>query len=277
MALNTVLTDAAAVMTTQLAGGSGTSKVDLGGGGVAFGWAAGMVPTIANYVTAGSTDGMTYNVTTVSESPTTPAAVVAENAPKPNAAVIQSSTATLKKHAGLAVASLEAFLNAKGLAQAINSVLGNSCLKSFEKDALAALGTAAGTPVTGASWVEAIANAQAAMFSVGGAPTVLVISPADYGGFVADIAGLLTVSAESPIGQVLGTPVHASVGATAGAAYLVDGAAVLAVQHSASPVAIADTVSMADTNQSRLVVDLIASTFVADPARVIEITPPAPV
>lgn len=277
MALNTPLQDVATLISESLNSGQPAARQSLGGGGVAFGWSKGLVTTIANYCTTASADGMTFPVTRVGASGT-PVAKVTAGTAKPNAITTTSGSEALQKFGGYGTANLEDYLNAANLGSAIASVLGKHSLLAFEAHAVGVLDAgAAATPVTGTDWVAAIASAQAAIFGQGGSPDVLVISGADYPGFLADVlaTSAFSTSPESPIGAVMGTPVHVSPKAAAGKAWVFDSAAVIAVQHSRSPLVIVDSVSEAKSNKISIVTDLVASTFVVDSTLVIEITAPA--
>lgn len=274
MALNQSLTDAAGVLADKLSSGAGAARTSLGGGGTAFAW-AGMVRTIADYASTATADGMSYKYTLVAESGT-PAGIVGPGAQKPNAATLTSGTADLAKHAGIAVWQLEQAIEAEGLAGAIASTLHRSVLKSFEADAVATLDAGNGDTVSGADWVAATANAQASVIAAGGAPSVLVLSAADYGDFVTDVTNVnaFSQSPDSPVGALLGTPIHVSSGLATGKAFLFDSTAVMCVQQTDSPLVTVDTVSLADTNEARLVVDAILGTLILDSALVVEITKP---
>ena len=275
MALNTQLTDAAQLLSTGINEGMGAARTNLGGSGTAFGWAGGLVPTVADYATTATASGMSFKATLVTESGT-PATVVAAGAGKPAAAALSSSSIDLKKFAGLGSFTLEDRLEAVGLGSAIASVLGASTLKAFESYSTAVLDAGAGSTVTGGDWVAAVANAQAEVLSNGGKPSVLVLSAADYGDFVADVlaTNAFAQSPDSPVGAVLGTPVHVSPGLGTGKAFVFDSSAVLCVQHEASPLVVVDAVSQADMNVARLVIDLVAATWIADANLVVEITAP---
>lgn len=275
MALNTALTTVAELIATSLNGGAGSARQNLGGGGTAFGWTSGMVPTVANYATPATASGMSFPVTRVTESGT-PAAKVAAGAAKPDAATVTEADESLSKFAGIGKARLENFLNADSLAGAIARVLGASSLKAFELDAIGKLTAAMGTPVTAADWVGAAAAAQAQVVGRGGTPTVFVISHLDYAAFMLDVlaTNAFSQSPESPIGAILGSPIHVSPSAPAGTAFVFDSAGVVCVEHEASPLVIVDTVTLASTNEIRIVGDLVAGTFVGDASLVAGITAP---
>ena len=275
MALNQQVTDVAEVISKSLNGGQGAARASLGGGGTAWGWTSGLVPTVANYATPAVADGMSFHVVRVSES-ITPPTKVAAGGPKPAAATVSEADEALAKFAGMATANLESFLSGEGLAGAIASVLGAGCLKAYELDAISKLSAGASTPVTGADWVAAIAAAQAQILGNGGTPSVVVISHLDYAAFIADVltTSAFSTSPDSPVGGVLGTPVHISPSAPTGFAYLFDAAGVVAAQHSSSPLIAVDSASLAHENKTRIVTDLIAGTFVTNSELVAKITAP---
>lgn len=273
MALSTSLTDAARLLAEGINMTGGTARTSLGGAGTAFGWTGGLVPTVADYATGATADGMTFKATIVSDTGT-PAAIVAKNASKPAATQIAASTVTLKKFAGQGAFALEDSLDAVGLAAAIGSVLGKQCMKAFETDAIAALSAGAGATVpTGTDWVALVANAQAILLGNGAKPSVLVIPAAVYGAFMGDVIATNAFSQdpESPVGALLGTVIHVSPTAPDTHAYLFDSSAVLAVQHVQSPLALIDAVSGAATNTAKIIIDLVAATFVASSSGVVKI------
>lgn len=274
MALNSAVTNIAALAAESInKGASSSGRQSLGGGGTAFGWASGLPPTVADYATKATSSGMTFPVTRVSTSGT-PVAVVGAGAAKPNAATVASTTESLVKMAGYGRANLEDYLDADNLGQAIASVLGAGSLMAFEANAVAALDAATATPVTGATWVGAVAAAQAAILGQGGTPSAVVISAADYAAFVDDVLGTsaFSVSADSPVGALLGTPVHVSPKAAAGKAWAFDSAAVLCVQHERSPLVGVDVSGI--NNVITIVSDLVAGTYVTNSALLVEITAP---
>jgi len=272
MALNTALKDAAGVLAERINGGQGAARTNLGGDGTAFGWA---IMTVADYATTATASGMDFKHTLVTESGTS-VAIVGPGGTKPTASTLTSGTTALKKHAGMGVWNLEQAIDAVGLAGAIGSVLQRSVLKSFEADAIGILDTGAGDTVTGADWVAATANAQASVIAAGGSPSVLVLSAADYGDFVGDVTNVnaFSQSPDSPVGALLGTPIHVSSGLATGKAFLFDSSAVVCVQQEDSPLVTVDAVSLAGSNEARLVIDLIAGTLISDAALVVEITAP---
>lgn len=274
MALNTTLTDAAKLLAEGISTSGGAARTSLGGDGTAFGWTGGLVPTVANYATPAISDGMTFKVATVTDT-ATPAGKVSKGAPKPTGTVITNGGVALDKFAGLGSFALEDALDSVGLSAAIASVLSRQCLKAYEVDAVAKLIAGAGSTVTGTDWVDALANAQAALLANGASPSVLVLPAALYGAFIGDVVATnaFSQSPESPVGSLLGTPVHVS-SAPGTNAWVFDSTAVLAVEHKSSPLVLVDALSQADTNTARIVIDVVATTWVAASDGVVEITAP---
>lgn len=279
MGLSTTFTDMTKAIASDLASG-GSSRQSLGGGGTAFGWtSSGKMPrTLADFVTVAKSAAMTFPVTLVAPSSTTPATVVPPGGPKPAAVTITSSNEPLVKHAGLGEANLEDFLSADGLAPAIASVLAAGCLMSFEGSAMGVLDADAGDTATGTTWVEAITNGQATVIGAGGSPGLLVVSSADYGALLQEIAGGagFAQAAESAIGAFFGSLIHASPKLAAGKAFILDPGAVICVEHETSPIVVVDTVSQASTNKARIVADVLATTVVTNAGLVVEATVTAP-
>jgi len=274
MGLSQKFTDVTQLIARDLQSG-GMSRQSLGGGGTAFGWSTsgGMPRTVADFVTTATADGMTFNVTRVTESGT-PAAVVGEGAAKPAATQIASETVALSKFAGLGEASLEANLSAAGLAPAILSVLTAGCLKAFEAEAIATLTADAGDSATGATWTAALTNAQARVIGSGGAPGLTIVSADDYGTLLQEIstgAGFAQAP-ESAIGSFFGSLLHASSQLASGTAFVCDPGAVLAVEHVSSPVVTVDSASLAHVNKSRIVADLVAAVVVVNAPLVVSVS-----
>jgi len=274
MGLNQKFTDFTQLIARDLQSG-GMSRQSLGGGGTAFGWSTsgGMPRTVADFVSTATATGMTFDVTRVTESGT-PAAVVTEGSAKPAAVQIASETVALSKFAGIGEASLEQNLSAAGLAPAILSVLTAGCLKAFEAEAVATLTGDAGQSSTGATWTQALTNAQAKVIGSGGAPGLTIVSADDYGALLQEIsAGAgFSQAPESAIGAFFGSLLHASPALAAGTAFVLDPSAVLAVEHEKSPVVTVDSASLAHVNKARIVADLVAAVVVVNAPLVVSVS-----
>lgn len=272
MGLSTQFQEISGVIARDLQSGTGTSRQSLGGGGAAFGWAAGLPRTLADFVTTNQAAGMTVNVTTVIPSGTPPT-VVGAGAAKPNAVTIASSAEPLVKHAGYGSANLEQYLDADGLAAAIASVLQAGCLLSFEAAAMGVLDSDSGATATGGTWLATVHNAQATVIGNGGSPGVLVVSSADYGAILGEItggAGFAVSPSGSAIGSYMGSAVHVSPKLATGKVFVLDPGAVLAVESEKSPLITVDSVSQAKNNITTIVADVLATTIVVNPALVCE-------
>lgn len=250
------------------------SRQSLGGGTLAFGWTSGMPVTLASFVSTALADGLTVPATHVTLSPTTPPAKVAAGAPKPNAVQITAGSIQIGKFAGYGEITLEQVVDGVGMSAAVASVLGAGSLLAFEADAMAVLGDGAGGSAAGATWLAGILSGQAAVVGSGGSPGVLVVAAADYAAIIGELGGSagFVTDPSSPVGSFFGAAVHVSPKLAAGRAFVLDPLAVVCVQHKDSPVIISDPYSGSTTNVTKIVADLFAATYVANPALVVEIT-----
>jgi hypothetical protein len=77
---------------------------------------------------------------------------------------------------------------------------------------------------------------------------------------------------ETAMPTFLGLAVHMSPGLTAGTAVVLDSQAVIAVEHTDSPVVVVDPYSKSDTNTIRVVSDVVAGFAVIAPGSVVSVT-----
>lgn len=268
--INTALTDFADLLATKARGGAAPRET-FGDSNIAFGWAEGMPPIVARFVDSATVDGRTFTATRVLPSDT-PAAVVAERAAKPVAVKLETEVVTLSKYAGLAEFSLEASLSTTALVPALSASLVSQALVAYDVDCVAALAADNGSTATGATPTEAILNAVAEVASAGQNPSVLILAPSDYAATVQDPGSAFSMDPASGITSLFGLAIAVCVGATAGTSYVIDSRAAVAVQNTQSPLVLLDPYSKADTNEARLVVDLVAGFVVTQPAGVCEVT-----
>lgn len=278
MPLSAEVKDLASVIARELSSGRATRQSVQGSKSVAFGWTGGLPVTLASFVTTVKSESLQIPLTKVAASGT-PVAVVGPGAPKPLAVTIGTDVVNLKKFSGYGKATLEQILGSEGLIPAITSVLGSQALLEFEEDAMAVLDAETGTAsASGADWASAIVAGQAAVLGNGGVPGVAVVSALDYPGLITAVsgsAGFATDSA-SPIGSFLGSLLHISPKLAAGKAYVLDASSVVAVEHVDSPSVLVDPFGLSDTNETRVIGDLIAATEVVNAAHVAEVTLTAP-
>lgn len=273
MALNAAITEIADLMARDLRTGTGTRET-VGAKGEAWSWVGGLPVTLASFVGTTKSEGLSFPVTTVSPHATTPAKVVAEGALKPTATQLATQTISLKKFAGLSEVTLEQTLSTNGLLPAVAQTLGAGCLLAYEADAMATLDAQSGGTATGATWLAGILSAQAQIIGAGGSPGVVVVSHQDYAALIGELGGSagFVTDPRSAVGQAFGSLIHVSPKLATGKAFVLDGGAVLAVQHEQSPLGTTDPYSKSDVNVVRLVFDLVAATVVASPALVIEVS-----
>lgn len=271
----TQMQDLAKILARDLAAGA-PARQSLGSRDVVWGWTEGLPVTIADFIAQGQTEGITYGITRI-EPTGTPAAIVAEGAPKPKGVAITSESAVLTKHAGLAEVTLEQATDAQGLLAALAQVLGAQALMSFELEAMANLDTATQTATPATTWLGAIAAGQAEVLGAGGRPSVVILPAIVWAAVTTELgqgAGFAT-DPRSPVGALWGSAIHVTPAGTK--AFVLDSNAATAVSQVDSPTVLLDPYSLSGTNQVRLVADLFATVEVSNPALIVEVAGPAPV
>lgn len=264
------LNDLAATLSDKLNAGTATRET-FGDSKIAFGWNEGLPPIVARFVESAKTDGLSFTGVRVAPSGT-PAGKVAERAIKPAAITLTNFTVTLSKYAGLVVFSLEQALSTTALLPALNASLIGQSLVAYDADCVAALAADNGLTATGTTWTAAVLNGIAEVAGAGQNPDLLVIAPADYASAVQDPAAVFSADLASGISALFGLRLAVVVGATAGTAYVMDSRAAVAVEHAASPLFTLDPYTKADTNEARLISEIVASFVVTQPAGVCEIS-----
>lgn len=264
------VTELAGLLASDLSDGR-VARQTFGSRKVAFEWATGLPMTLARQVASAVVDGLSFGATRVSPS-LTPAAKVVAGGTKPDAVTITTSTVGLTKYAGLANIQTEQSLDTDGLMSALANVLTNSCLLAFDADCALALGTDAGLDAGGADWPSAILAGVGEVASNGSAPGVLLLSAADYATAVQSPGPGYAMNPLDGVPSLFGLRVVLSASVASGTGYVLDPAAVLAVENANSPVAVVDPFSGLSTNAVRLAVEFFAAFVVASPGGVCEIT-----
>lgn len=230
----------------------------------------GALPTVGYFsslVTQAEAGAISFFVTEVSETGT-PATKVAKSAAKPVGAQVNTVSKTIAKYAAMANLTLEDFEQSEQAVAAVASTLLAQAAVAQDTDAVAALDSAAAEPTPAASWIAAISAGQSAVAAKGGRPNLIVVPAVDWADLAAEVAS--TAGLTSPSGEallnVLGSRVVISPGAPAGEAFVVDPTACVNVLRDVG--VLVDALSGADTNTIRVVVDLVASTFVVRPSGV---------
>jgi len=247
------------------------SRASFGSKDVAFAWTAGVPRTFANFVSTAQAASMKFGVV-VNGAGGADATKVAAKGTKPDVCSLTQTDITLGKYAGMCTYTLEDDLSTAGLTQAVAYSIVNKALVAYEKDLAAAIVAGKGATVSGKTWTEGILKAIGTIAASGGRASVLGIAAADFAAALDGTGANLYFDGASPIPAFLGLSVHISPGLTAGTAVVMDGSAVLAVEHEASPVVICDPYHMADTNQIRIVADLVAGYVIAQPEAIVTVT-----
>jgi len=264
------IADLAARLADDLSSGR-VARQNFGERKVAFEWAAGLPNTLARQVSSAVVDGLSFGAVRVKPSGT-PAAAVAAGAAKPDAVTITSETINLTKYAGLANFQTEQQLDTDGLMSALASVIASSCLMAYDADCIAALGAANGLTATGTTWPSAILAGIAAVAGAGGAPGVLVLGAADYAEAVQSPGAGYAMNPTDGVPALFGLRIVLGSGVAADTGFVIDPAAVLAVENAESPGAIVDPYSGLTTNAVRIAVEMFAAFVVTSPGGVAEIT-----
>ena len=237
----------------------------------AFAWTAGAPRTFANFVSTAQAESMKFGVV-INGAGGNDAAKVAEKGAKPDVCSLTSTDVTLAKYAGLCSFTLENELTTAGLVQAVSYTIIAKALVAFEKDLAAGIIAGKGSTVDGAgSWATGVLKAIGAVVAHGGNPSVLAMAPEDFAEAITTPSNLM-FSGTDVVPSFLGLRLHISAGLTAGTAVVLDPAAVMAVEHVDSPIVIVDPYSSADTNEIRVVGDLVAGFVVVNPAAVVTVT-----
>jgi hypothetical protein len=246
------------------------TRVSLGAPDLAWAWAAGAPRTFASFVATAQAESMNFGIVKAGPSGT-PVAKVAEKGPKPSAITLTAGTVNLAKWSGLCTFSLEQELSTAGLVQAVTTTLVQGSLLAYENDLAAAIVAGKGSTVEGDTWTEGVLKAVGEVVAHGGNPNLIGISAADFAAAISGANGLVFNGGDA-IPTFLGLAVHMSPGLDAGTAVVLDSQAVLAVEHRDSPVVIVDPYSKSDTNEIRVVADIVAGFAVVAPGSIVTVT-----
>ena len=258
-------------LSEQISAGT-PARATLGSQEHAFSWTAGLPRGLWSFVSTATVTGPGFDGVIVAPS-LTPAAKVAEGAAKPVAVTMTAKSWPLAKYAGLAEFTLESSAYSDVLPQAVAQTLIAGALVALEADAIAALNADSGLSQTGdTSWTSAILGAIGQVAGNGGNPGLLVMSAADFADAVTTPTQLAFSGADA-IPSYLGLDLHLSPKAVAGTAYVLDRSAVVVAESDQSASVVVDPFSKADTNEIRVVADVMAVTAVTSPGLVAEVTP----
>lgn len=226
---------------------------------------------LARQVSSAVVEGLTFSAVRIKPS-ATPAGEVAEGGTKSDAVTIEAESIALTKYAGIANFTTERAISTEALGPALAAVLVNSCLMAYDADCAAVLDADNGLTATGADWTTAIMNGSAAVAGAGGAPGILVLGAADYAAAVASPGVGYAMNPTDGVPAMWGLRIVLMSGVTAGTGYVIDPAAVLAVENETSPAAILDPYSGLTTNAVRLAVEAFLGFVVVNPGGVCQLT-----
>lgn len=217
-------------------------------------------------------DGPAYSHTVVADS-ATPAKKLAEKEKKPEGIKLTAATTNLVKYGVKASLTLEQLLYNAELERVVGSVLLRQCVQALDKDIAAALATASATTTT-ATGSGAVLSGVADLLANGGTPSHIALNPADWAAIVGATANgsyLNMANVElGPSGLLFGLRMVPSSEVPAKTAYVYDASALVVAEHVDSPLLFLGP--MSDTNESLLVVDLVAVPVLANPAAVTKVT-----
>jgi HK97 family phage major capsid protein len=211
-------------------------------------------------------EGLTYNYTSVKDSPT-PAKKVAEKAQKPEGVVLTPGHVDVGKYAVKASLSLEQLLSTNDLERIIGGVLLRQCITALDADISAALAAATATTTTDKG-SKAVLAAIANLLATGARPSHIAVNPADWAAILGEQAtgsGYINMSSPEtgPVGTLFGLTFIPSAAVPAKTAFVYDQAAVVVAEHTESPLLFMSP--MSDTNESLVIVDLVAAPVLAVP------------
>ena len=269
-------TTAEKVTTSEQAAKAVVSAAESGGGvrasmaGLAW---AGMSPfSLAAHCAHTTTDRSTFTLLAYEPSPT-PATIVAEGDPKPEAILSARKELPLVKHAGYVEATLEQLLWAPSAEQVLSNVLVKQAVASLDKAIVAALDTT-NTPVTATgSASQRILAAHAELLGLGSVPGAIAVSPADYAAIVGAETNSGYLNLERPEegfpGRLFGLGLVPTPAVVEGTAFVFDPSGVVVAEQAESPMLFVSPMSVSNT--LTVIVDLIAATGIASSTAVAKV------
>jgi hypothetical protein len=167
---------------------------------------------------------------------------------------------------GVVQVSTSHWLDSDNLGQAIQQSLYGVSLQAFDADLVGAAVAGADVSVAGVASAATIAQAQAAVMTNGFSPSLVILSPSDYGTIVGGASSSLMVGgndARETQLTIFGARMVVSAALEATQALVLDPSAMVAVEHSDSPVAM--TTTDARMNSTDVVVELVATAYASKP------------
>ena len=233
----TTVTDIAGQLATALRSGSSSARVTFGDKSQAWAWCNNNLNAAIAYFTNGVSDASTFSAMQVNYD----ADVVAwTTGDKPDTASVTSTTVNLKTYPGAVAIKTSDLLDSTGLGQAVNLALYSQALHALDKDIINTI-KAGGPTVAKAADLASIAEAQANLLSMGFSPDLCIVSPTLYSTLAGSSLIVGGNDPQLPQQTVLGSRLIVSSALTGAQAIVADRTAVIAVEHSSSPVALLET------------------------------------
>ena len=260
--MNSTVTDIAGELASALRGGSSSARVTFGDKERAFAWTNGTLNAAISYFSSGVSESSTFSAMLVNNDSDVEAWTTGD---KTDTATITSQTVTLKTYPGAVAVKTSDLLDSTGLGQAVNVALYGQALHALDSAVITDL-TADGPDVSKAADLSSIAEAQANLMSMGFSPDLAIVSPTLY----STLAGSSMIAGgndpQLPQQTVLGSRLVVSSALTGAVAIVADRNAVIAVEHSSSPVALLET--HARKNLVDVVIEVVGGHLVTMPAGV---------
>ena len=260
-----IVTDIAAQFQSALNGGQSSARVSFGSKERAFAWTGPTMNAAVGAVSGAVAESRSFNAVRVEN--TTPVAPWTSGT-KPITSTLATVPVALGTYPGVVQVKTHDLIDTAGLSQAISTGLYAQALKALDA-ALVAKMVADGTALDKAATVQTIAEAQAEVMSANGNADLIIVGPALYSSIVGSSQGILG-SAADPREATLtlfGARLVVSSALAAAEAIVLDSEAVLAIEHTSSPVALLDV--HARENTVDVVIEVIGGALVSRPDAVV--------
>lgn len=243
---------------------------------VAFGWSAGLPPTLISYVASAPATTRHIDVLRATDSgdPTVP---VPEGGTKPDAVDFTNDDLDLAKYAGIATLTSEAANWVANVEQAVAGVMIARLLRGVEADLITAMTTDAGLTATGTDLVAAVLDGIAKVAGAGGVAGVLALSAADWVKLMSQpgtAGGYVNLSnpeaGPAPTWMGLNTVICPTL--ATGSAFVADPRSVVVLEAVGAPLFIVDLTSKLRTNHIQIAAETWAAGYVANPGGVCSVT-----
>ena len=256
------------VLTQQLSSGS-SARASFAGKSQAFAWCADRITNaVVAYVDSGVSDNSAFRAFRVENTTPVEAWTTGD---KPTTATITADSLTLDTYPGVVIASTSSLIDGANIGNAISDALYSQALRALDADIVGQMVEGAGTEIAEAASLATIAQAQAALMGNGFSADIAVVSPTLYGTLAGTSGGML-LGGNDPRGAqmtVLGSTLVVSSALTGAACVVADKSAVVAIEHSESPVAL--VAQQPSKNTTEICVEIVAAGYVAKPDGVVSV------